>query len=103
VLGNLEPKPPVQRYEREWTGDLIHIDVKTSARLCKAGHRITGNRQQGRSTGVGYDRVHVAIDDAHGWLTSRFWLMNSRPRRAFSWFKRQGVECCQVMNDNGPD
>ena len=27
------------------------------------GQRITGNRQQGRSTGVGYDRGDVAIDD----------------------------------------
>jgi hypothetical protein len=34
------------------------------ARVRKVGHRITGNRQQGRSAGVGYDRVHVAIDDA---------------------------------------
>ena len=26
-LRNLEPKPPIQRYEREQPGDLIHIDV----------------------------------------------------------------------------
>lgn len=63
-LRNLEPKPPVQRYERETPGDLIHIDVKKLARFRKVGHRITGNRQQGRSAGVGYDRVHDAIDDA---------------------------------------
>ena len=62
-LRNLEPKPPVQRYERQTPGDLIHIDVKKLARFRQVGHRITGNRQQGRSTGVGYDRVHVAIDD----------------------------------------
>ena len=62
-LRNLEPKPPVQRYERERPGDLLHIDVKKLARYRKVGHRITGNRQQGRSTGVGYDRIHVAIDD----------------------------------------
>ncbi len=63
-LRNLEPKPPVQRYEWERPGDLIHIDVKTLARFRKVGHRITGNRQQGRSYGVGYDKVHVAVDDA---------------------------------------
>ena len=63
-LRNLDPKPPVQRCERERPGDLIHIDVKKLARFRKVGHRITGNRQQGRSAGVGYDRVHVAIDDA---------------------------------------
>jgi len=63
-LRNLEPKSPVQRYERKTPGDLIHIDVKKLARFRKVGHRITGNRQQGRSAGLGYDRAHVAIDDA---------------------------------------
>ena len=59
-MRNLEPKPPVQCYERETPGYLIHIDGKKLARFREVGHRITGNRQQGRSTGVGYDRVHVA-------------------------------------------
>ncbi len=63
-LQNLEPKLPVQRYKRYTPGDLIQADVKKLARFRKVGHRITGNHQQGSSTGVGYDRVHVAIDDA---------------------------------------
>ena len=54
----------MQRYEWDRPGDLIHIDVKTLARFRKVGHRITGDRQQGRSYGVGYDKVHVAVDDA---------------------------------------
>jgi len=62
-LRNLEPKPPVQRYEWERPGDLIHIDVKSLARFQKVGHRITGDRQLGRSYGVGYDKIHVALDD----------------------------------------
>jgi hypothetical protein len=36
-LRNLEPKPPVQRYEWERPGDLIHVDVKTLARFRKVG------------------------------------------------------------------
>jgi transposase InsO family protein len=107
-LRNLEPKPPVQRYERERPGDLIHIDVKKLARFRKVGHRITGNRQQGRSAGVGYDRVHVAIDDA-----TRLAYVEVLPdeqqgtaigflSRALAWFNGQGVECRQVMSDNGP-
>ena len=32
---------------------MIHIDVKKLARFRTLGHGITGNRQQGRSTGVG--------------------------------------------------
>jgi hypothetical protein len=63
-LRNLEPNPPVQRYKWERPADLIHTDVKTLARFRKVGNRITGNRQQGRSTGVGYDKVQVAVDDA---------------------------------------
>jgi len=63
-LRNLEPKPPVQRYERQTPGELIHIDVKKPARFRKVGHLITGNRQQERSTRVGSDWVHAAIDDA---------------------------------------
>ncbi len=63
-LRDLYPKPPVQRYERETPGDLIHIDVKL-ARIRKVGHRITGNHQQGRSAGVGYVRSTLPPD----WLT----------------------------------
>ena len=99
--------PPVQRYERERPGDLIHIDVKKLARFPKVGHRITGNRQQGRSAGVGYDRVHVAIDD-----TTRLAYIELLPNEpqataigflicALAWFNGHGVECRQVMRDNG--
>jgi len=60
----------VQRYERQTPGDLIHIDVKKLALFPKVGHRITGNRQQGRSTGVGYDRVHVSLYPAPAYIRS---------------------------------
>ena len=43
-LRNLEPKPPVQRYEWDRPGDLIHVDIKSLARFRKVGHRITGDR-----------------------------------------------------------
>lgn len=86
---------------------LRHIDVKKLARFRKVGHRITGNRQQGRSAGVGYDRVHVAIDDA-----TRLAYVEVLPdkqqgtaigflTRALAWFNGHGVECRQVMSDNG--
>jgi hypothetical protein len=62
-LSNLVPKTPVQRYERQAPGDLIHIDAKEMDRFRKLGHRISCNRQQVRSIGVRFDRVHVGIDD----------------------------------------
>ena len=52
-LRNLDRKPAVQRYEWQRPGDLIHIDIKSLARLRKVGYRITGDRQKGRSSGVG--------------------------------------------------
>ena len=106
-LRNLDPKAPVQRYERETPGDLIHIDVKKLARFRRVGHRITGNRQQGRSTGVGYDRVHVAIDDATRLAYVEVLADEQQGTaigflsRAVAWFNGQGVECRQVMSDNG--
>jgi len=114
-LRNLEPKAPVQRYERQTPGDLIHTDVKKLARHCfaegfayrKVGHRITGNRQRGRSTGVGYDRVHVAIDDATRLAYVEVLADEQQATaigflsRAVAWFNGQGVECRQVMSDNG--
>ena len=72
------------------------------------GHRITGNRQQGRSTGVGYNRVHVAIDDATRLAYVEVLADEQQATaigfvsRAVAGFNGQGVECRQVMSDNGP-
>jgi transposase InsO family protein len=107
-LRNLWPKPPVQRYEWERPGDLIHIDVKTLARFRKVGHRITGYRQQGRSYSVGYDKVHVAVDDATRLAYVEVLVDEQKPTvigflsRAIAWFNSQGIECRRVMSDNGP-
>jgi hypothetical protein len=45
-LRNLDPKPPVQRYEREHPGDLIHIDAKNSPAFAKSATAspVTGSR-----------------------------------------------------------
>jgi len=107
-LRNLDPKPPVQRYEWERPGDLIHIDIKSLARFRKVGHRITGDRQQGRSTGVGYDKVHVAIDDATRLAYAEVLTDEQKPTvigllsRAVAWFNAQGDECRRLMSNNGP-
>jgi len=61
---NLEPKPIMQRYERQKPGDLISIGVNKKARFSKLLHPGTGNRWPDRSTGLGDVRVKVAIDDA---------------------------------------
>ena len=64
-LKDLEPAEPVRRYEREHPGEMIHIDIKKLGRFERVGHRITGDRTgQSNSRGVGWEYVHVCIDDA---------------------------------------
>ncbi len=61
---DLEPAEPVRRYERDRPGEMIHIDIKKLGRFNKVGHRITGDRVgQSNSRGVGWEFVHVCIDD----------------------------------------
>src|SRR5258707_14588361 len=44
-LSALEPAEPIRRYEREHSGELIHIDIKKLGRIDGIGHRITGDRR----------------------------------------------------------
>jgi transposase len=61
------PTRTVVRYERERPGELLHIDVKKLGRIRDGGGwRMHGAEfgQPGRAVGrVGYDYLHVAIDD----------------------------------------
>src|SRR3954447_11302995 len=63
-IRDLEPAEPVRRYERAAPGEMIHIDIKKLGRFDKTGHRITGDRTgQSNGRGVGWECVHVCIDD----------------------------------------
>ena len=65
-ISALEPAEPIRRYERQHPGELIHLDIKKLGRIGSVGHRITG-RQTGvinRHLGIGWEFVHVSIDDA---------------------------------------
>src|SRR5260221_6538781 len=65
TLSALEPAEPPRRYERERPGEMIHIDIKKLGKFDQIGHRITGDRKgQSNSRGVGWEYVHVCIDDA---------------------------------------
>lgn len=107
-LGRLPPATPpqpIRRYERAQPGELVHIDTKALGRIDGVGHRIHGDRRQGR--GVGWDHVHVCIDDA-----SRVAYVEVLPtaqqldsiaflERAVAWFAARGVVVQRVMSDNG--
>ena len=63
-LKALEPAEPPRRYERERAGELIHIDNNKLGRFDRPGHRVTGSRTgQSNSRGIGWEYLHVCIDD----------------------------------------
>ena len=54
----------VVRYERERPGELVHVDVKKLGRIPDGGgHRVHGRAAAPRGRGLGYDYLHVAVDD----------------------------------------
>jgi transposase InsO family protein len=115
-LGRLGMEPE-RRYERSWPGELIHVDVKKLGRIERgAGHRITGRRRGNptrtdrsgvRRRQVGWDYVHVAIDDATRLAYAEV-LPDEKAatavgflRRALRFFRRHGITVERVMTDNG--
>ena len=108
---------PAQRYERERPGELIHIDIKKLGRIQGgAGHRATGTRRGNptrtnaagqRERQIGWEYVHVAIDDA-----TRLAYVEVLPdekavtaiaflRRAVKHYASYGIAVDQLITDNG--
>ena len=105
-LSDLQPSEPVQRYEREAPGDLLHIDIKKLARFEQVGHRITGNRRQ-NSRGSGWDYLFVAIDDHSRMAFTQIHPDERREsatrflRAATDYFATLGVSVQRLLTDNG--
>jgi len=105
-LKSLDPVEPVVRYERAAPGELLHIDTKRLGRIEGVGHRITGQRQH-RSRGIGWDSVHLAIDDhsrvSFARIKSDETAMSRVQflREAVAYYASLGVRIDRVMTDNG--
>ena len=106
-LWRLEPVEAANRYERQRPGELVHVDVKKLGRIGRPGHRVNGDRRT-RARGVGWEYVHVAIDDAtripyvevlddEKAQTAVGFL-----RRALAHYAAHGIRVEAVMTDNGP-
>ena len=117
-LSRLDPPEPVRRYERSRPGELIHIDVKKLGRIGPngPGYRVTGRRKSNRTAldaagrrrrQVGWERVHVCVDDA-----TRLAYVEVLPderattaigflRRALAFYRSHGIEVERLMTDNG--
>ena len=104
----LEPAEPPRRYQRERPGELIHIDIKKLGKFNRVGHRITGDRTgQSNSRGVGWEFVHVCIDDASRIAFSRIMKSERKAcavaflKAAIIYYASLGITVERVMTDNG--
>lgn len=103
----IDPAVPIHRYEWPRPGDMIHVDIKALGRIAGVGHRIHGDRQR-RRRGVGWEYVHVAVDD-HSRVAYVEVLTDQLGAtcaafltRAVAWFRTQGIRVRRVLSDNGP-
>jgi transposase InsO family protein len=109
---------PAQRYERARPGELIHVDVKKLGRIeGGAGWHVRDRRQHYNRTfidsdgfrrrTVGWEYVHIAIDDATR-LAYVEVLGDEKANtavgflgRAVRFFRRYGIKVQRVLTDNG--
>jgi len=107
-LSALEPAEPVRRYERAHPGEIVHIDIKKLGKFNRIGHRITGDRTgQSNTRGVGWEYLHLAIDDHSRLAYSEILPDEKRASclrflfNALRFFRSLGVTVRRVMTDNG--
>jgi transposase InsO family protein len=109
---------PAERYERKRPGELIHVDVKKLGRIQGgAGWRVRDrkhhynrtftDRDGHRRKTVGWEFVHVAVDDATR-LAYVEVLADEKAKsaiaflgRAIRFFRRYGITVERVLTDNG--
>lgn len=105
-------KQTAKRYEREYPGELVHMDVKKLGRIpdgggWKAHGRASGSIQRDRSTKVGFDYVHSLVDD-HSRLAYSEVLSDEKGatcagflERAIDYFAEHGItQIERLMTDN---
>jgi transposase InsO family protein len=111
-LVRLQPPEPPNRYQRARPGELVHIDVKKLGKIARPGHRVFGRSSQPgwqrRAFELGWEYVHVCVDDATRLAYAEV-LPDERGvtaaaflRRAVACFRSYGVRVERVLTDNGP-
>lgn len=107
----------VIRYERDHPGELVHVDVKKQGRIPDGGGwwahgreqagRINSRRRSGHEPRLGYDYLHIAVDDRSRLAYVEALADERRDTaaafldRALAWFADRGVAVQRVMTDNG--
>lgn len=106
-MRDLEPRPEIQRDEHAAPGDLLHLDIKKLGRFRAEGMRIHGDPSR-RTRGLGWEYVHVAIDD-HSRIGYSDIFPNEKAdsavqflHQALAYYARLGIRFKAVLTDNGP-
>jgi len=107
LVGRKRAPVAITRYEHAEPGGLVHVDTKKLGRIVGGpGHRATGDRRD-RRRGVGWEVLHVAIDDATRLVYAEI-LADEKGRtaarflvRALRWFRAQDIRVRRLLSDNG--
>lgn len=105
-LASLAPAPPVERYEHDAPGGMLHLDIKKLGRFERPGHRVTTDRTV-HSRSAGWEYVHIAIDD-HTRIATASVLPDETARSAcralldaVRYYRRLGIRFVRVLTNNG--
>ena len=109
-LDRLEPQASDRARRARASGRAVHLDTKMLGRIGEGGgHRIHG-RGDGivsRHRGIGWNRVHIAIDD-HTKLAYAEELPDESPattaaflHRAWRFYAAHGITVERILTDNG--
>ena len=105
-MNDLQPREPIQRYEHEAPGDLLHIDTKKRGRIARPSHRVTGDRRDSVD-GIGWEYLFVAVDD-HARIAFTAMHPDEKQvsavqflRDAVAWYAELGVRVRRLLTDNG--
>lgn len=104
-LRDLDPAPPLIRYEHAAPGDLLHLDIKQLGRFAQIKVRPDG-RRRGKHH-CGWEYLHVAIDD-HSRIAFAQMLPNFTAacavaflRSAVAYYATLGIPIRALLTDNG--
>jgi transposase InsO family protein len=103
---DLNPPPPVVRYEHPHPGDLLHLDIKGLTRFAEVDRRGDG-RLRGKRKHPGFCALHIAIDDHSRFAFTRL-LPDQKAetttgflRQARDFFAQRNVTIRALLTDNG--
>jgi transposase InsO family protein len=103
---DLNPPPPILRYEHAAPGDLVHLDIKGMTRFGEVSLRGDG-RLRGKREHPGFLALHVAIDD-HSRMAFTQMLPDQKAdttigflNSAVEFFAGHGIGVRALLTDNG--